>query len=175
MKPIRIALLLITGLALFSVVHGRSGLQRAEAQAVSGQLQMPDRTLTPGAISSSDPAVVCAYGYAKTQRPPYDYRWRRFRASVFAAYGIPHERWPEYTIDHLVPLEVGGAGIDLRNVWPEPRAEAKRKDEVEDALHQAVCYDHTMTLRDAQAAVARDWTHTPVGLPALREHHYSQE
>jgi hypothetical protein len=52
---------------------------------------------------------------------------------------------------------------DLRNVWPEPKAEAKRKDEVEDALLAAACYRHTLTLvAAAQAAIARNWTATPV-------------
>jgi hypothetical protein len=27
----------------------------------------------------------------------------------------------------------------------------------------------------AQAAVARDWTATPVGLPAIGEHHYAED
>jgi hypothetical protein len=53
---------------------------------------------------------------------------------------------------------------DLRNVWPEPKAEARRKDEVEDELLAAACYRHTLTLQAAQAAIARDWTTTPVGL-----------
>jgi hypothetical protein len=38
----------------------------------------------------------------------------------------------------IVPLALGGAPEDLRNVWPEPKGEAKRKDEVEDALVAAV-------------------------------------
>jgi hypothetical protein len=108
-------------------------------------------------------------------RPRYDYAWRRFRVSVFRAYGIPHDEWHDYTIDHDVALSLGGAPMDLRNVWPEPKAEAKRKDEVEDALLEAVCYRHTMTLATAQAAIARNWTSTPVGLPAVREHHYAED
>jgi hypothetical protein len=46
---------------------------------------------------------------------------------------------------------------------------------VEDALHEAVCYRHTLTLAAAQAAIARNWTQTPVGLPAVREHHYAED
>ena len=65
---------------------------------------------------------------------------------------------------------LGGAPEDLRNVWPEPRADAKRKDEVEGALLAAACYRHTLTLEAAQAAIARNWTTTPVGLPAIRAH-----
>lgn len=138
-------------------------------------LALPNASTTPGAIASSDPAVVCVRGYSRTVRPPYDYAWRKFRVSVFRAYGIPHEQWRNYTVDHLVNLSLGGAPEDLRNVWPEPEAEAKRKDEVEDALLEAVCYRHTLTLAAAQAAIARNWTATPVGLPAIREHHYAED
>ncbi len=69
----------------------------------------------------------------------------------------------------------GGAPEDLRNVWPEPKGEAKRKDEVEDALVAAVCYQHTLTLLAAQAAIARDWTATTAGLPPIRHHHYAED
>jgi predicted nucleic acid-binding Zn ribbon protein len=57
-----------------------------------------------------------------------------------------------------------------RRTAAEPKAEAKRKDEVEDALHEAACVRHTIPLAAAQAAIARNWTQTPVGrLPAIRE------
>jgi hypothetical protein len=136
---------------------------------------LPNASITPGAVVSSDPTIVCVRGYSRTVRPPYDYAWRKFRVEVFVAYGIPHDQWSRFTIDHDVPLSLGGAPEDLRNVWPEPKAEAKRKDEVEDALLDATCYRHTMTLAAAQAAIARDWTRTPVGIPAAREHHYAED
>jgi hypothetical protein len=104
------------------------------ASAPAFALELPDARVTPGAIGSSDPAIVCVRGYSRTVRPPYDYDWRRLRVSVFQAYGIPHEQRRGYTIEHLIPLELGGAPEDLRNVWPEPKTDAKRKDEVEDAL-----------------------------------------
>jgi hypothetical protein len=141
--------------------------------AIAGAWTLPNASTTPGAIGASDPAVVCVPGYSRTVRPPYDYGWRRFRVSVFHACGIPHEQWRDYTIEHI-PLELGGAPEDLRNVWPEPKTDAKRKDEVEDALLSATCYRHTLTLASAQAAIARNWTATPVGLPAIREHHYAR-
>jgi hypothetical protein len=136
---------------------------------------LPNHKTTPGAIESRNPAIVCVRGYARAVRPRYDYGWRKFRVSVFRAYGVARERWRGYTIDHLVPLELGGAPEDIRNVWPEPKADAKRKDEVEDALHAAVCYRRTLTLAAAQAAIARNWTTTPIGLPAIRAHHYLRD
>jgi hypothetical protein len=42
-------------------------------------------------------------------------------------------------------------------------------------LLAAACYRHTISLQAAQAAIARNWTATPVGLPAIREHHYSED
>jgi hypothetical protein len=63
-------------------------------------------TAAAGAIGSSDPAVVCVRGYSRMVRPPNDYGWRRFRVSVFRAYGIPHEQWRKFTLDHLVSLAI---------------------------------------------------------------------
>ncbi len=133
-----------------------------------GTWTLPNPATTPGAIGSSDPGAVCVRGYSRTVRPAYTPEWKRFRASVFRAYGIPHDQWRNYTVDHLVPLSIGGAPEDLLNAWPEPKIEAKEKDGVEDALLAAACYRHTLTLHDAQAAIARNWTQTPVGLPTLR-------
>lgn len=147
--------------------------------------EIPNARLTPGALGPTDAArattqEICTRGYAHRARPPYDNAWRRYRTALFREYGIPHERWSLFTVDHLVPIELGGLPFgardgawDLRNVWPQPKAEAKRKDVVEDALHAAVCYRrgfHGMhlSLEAAQRAIERDWTHTPVGLPERR-------
>jgi hypothetical protein len=127
---------------------------------------MPDRRLTPGVVADANAAVVCAYDYAKTHRHvPYP-----VRDAVYREYGIPRGTRASsprrgYVIDHLIPIEVGGSNA-IGNLWPERRSDAKLKDRVENALHGAVCVDHTMTLRAAQAAMARDW-HTAVS-PEIR-------
>jgi hypothetical protein len=48
------------------------------ASAPAAGLELPDARVTPGAIGSSDPAIVCVRGYSRTVRPPYDHAWRRF-------------------------------------------------------------------------------------------------
>ena len=144
---------------------------------------LPDGRLTPGATGPETGAAapigeICTRGYARSVRHRYDADWRRYRVAMFRAYGIPHDQWRAYTVDHVVPLELGGRpfGVDamgrpdLRNVWPEPKADARQKDAVEDALHASVCYTRGyrgfhLTLAQACAAIARDWTRTPVGLP----------
>ena len=145
-------------------------------------LELPNARLTPGAIGPADGthatvAEVCTRGFARRARHPFDTAWRRYRTALFREYAIPHATWSAYTIDHLVPIELGGRAFgvrdgtwDLRNVWPQPKADARRKDDVENALHAAVCsrrgYHGTrLSLSDAERAIARDWTRTPVGLP----------
>jgi hypothetical protein len=62
----------------------------------------------------------------------------------------------DYEYDHFVPLELGGAVNDPRNLWPEPGASPNPKDAVEDELNQKVC-DGRMTLAHAQRAIATNW------------------
>ncbi|MGH9297413.1 MAG: HNH endonuclease signature motif containing protein [Acidimicrobiales bacterium] len=63
-----------------------------------------------------------------------------------------------YEIDHLIPLELGGAN-DVSNLWPEPYdspAGAHQKDGLEDYLHDQVCY-HGLALATAQHEASTDW------------------
>jgi hypothetical protein len=79
------------------------------------------------------------------------------------------------TIASLVPIELGGAGGDERNLWAQPTAESILKDRVEDALQRAVCREHRIPLVQAQAEIARDWRHTSVGEPANLPHAYVED
>ena len=125
----------------------------------SGLYSLPDPHCTPGAI---DPSVsqadigrtICHSGYTETVLPPEDITEPEKRASL-RAYG---DRRPiyDYEYDHLVPLELGGARNDPRNLWPEPGASPNRKDGLEYRLRTLVC-DHRLSLAAAQLAIAHDW------------------
>ncbi|HYZ80239.1 MAG TPA: hypothetical protein VE571_03165 [Solirubrobacteraceae bacterium] len=125
----------------------------------SGRYSLPDFGCTPGAV---DPAVtqdnvartICRSGYSESVRPPESITEREKRASL-VAYG-DHRPLHAYEYDHLVPLELGGAPNDARNLWPEPGASPNLKDALENRLHRQVC-DHQMTLAAAQLAIARNW------------------
>jgi hypothetical protein len=76
-------------------------------------------------------------------------------------FGYHDRRLSHYEEDHLIPLGLGGAPSDERNLWPEPRTSpdgwgADRKDELELALNQLVCSGR-LPLREAQRAIATDW------------------
>lgn len=125
---------------------------------------MPDPSCTPGAI---DPAVtqanigstICRAGYTGTVRPP-ESQTEAFKWNVAEpAYG-QHDVSGE--LDHLVPLELGGAN-DARNLWVEVGPIPNAKDTVEDALNHAVC-DGQVRVRAAQLEIARNWIRAAAAL-----------
>jgi len=120
--------------------------------------RLPDRQCTPGAV---DPAVtqtdigttICSSGYTERVRPP-ESQTEDFKFSeAYPAYGMASGTTSE--LDHLVPLELGGAN-DAANLWPEAGSLPNPKDAVENALRTAVC-DGQVSLARAQRAIARDW------------------
>lgn len=130
------------------------------------QSPLPNPRLTPGAIN---PAVtqgtidstICVRGWTRKVRPPEHYTERLKRRQI-AAYGYHRRRLRNYEEDHLIPLELGGAPADPRNLWPEPHLAAGQwgsyaKDRLENRLNELVC-DGTVPLDAARKAIATDWS-----------------
>lgn len=111
----------------------------------------PDPACTPGAVASTDRAVVCVAGYSAAHRPP-SRETGKIKAAAMRAYAVsgPAE------LDHLVPLSLGGSN-DVANLWPEPGGVPNSKDKVEASVLVAVC-KHGADLATAQQAIAEDWT-----------------
>lgn len=121
---------------------------------------VPDPACTPGAIN---PAVrqatvgdtICVSGWTKTVRPSTSVT-NRLKAKLAAAYSVTvtggHDE-----LDHNIPIELGGALADPRNLWVEPGTIPNKKDPVENWLKRQVC-SGAMTLADAQSGIAADWT-----------------
>ena len=125
----------------------------------TGLYSRPDPRCTPGALN---PAVtqatigstICVSGWASTVRPPESVTEQEKQASM-AAYGDGGSLG-DYEYDHFVPLELGGATNDPRNLWPEPGGSPNPKDDVEYRLRTEVC-DGSLSLAAAQRAIVRDW------------------
>ena len=58
-----------------------------------------------------------------------------------------------YEEDHLIPLELGGAPKNPKNLWPEPYTQSKHSDPLEKALQRKVC-SRTLTLATARKQIA---------------------
>ena len=140
--------------------------QAAQAVAAPAAARLPLRRLTPGAI---DPRVTQANlrrticrpgGYTRSVRPPERYT-ERLKRRLIAAYGYADRRLGHYELDHLIPLGVGGAPRDPRNLWPQPHRVvggwgSYAKDRLELRLHDLVCPGR-LPLARALRAIADDW------------------
>jgi hypothetical protein len=131
----------------------------------SGLYSLPDPRCTSGALN---PAVspktidstICRSGWTAAVRPPEPITEREKLLSM-DAYG-DGARPSAYEYDHLVPLELGGAVNDRRNLWPEPDYPVPAgfyrnpKDRLEGILKRLVCR-RAMPLASAQRLIANDW------------------
>src|SRR6266568_2196320 len=126
--------------------------------AVPCWAQLPNPKLTPGAIRTTNAIEICADTF---RTGPYRHTTAAMKKQVCRSYGV--ERCPlldVMEIDHLIPLELGGAD-EVTNLWPE-LAEYKAgpgfhiKDQLENELHRRVCRGK-MALPAAQSCIAKNW------------------
>lgn len=110
------------------------------AASAAGLPEQPNSAITPGAVASTSTDEVCTAGYSARHRlrygePGEHARWLR----VIHAYGLTAaEVRGRIELDHILPLSAGGADSEA-NLWPEPLAQALRKDAIEIVAHQMVC------------------------------------
>ncbi|MGD3108846.1 MULTISPECIES: hypothetical protein [unclassified Streptomyces] len=141
-----------------------TGSAHAAATCSQSRLPLPDAGCTPGAYNpdvtqSTINSTICVPGWTKTVRPPASYT-NQLKIKQIGEYGYSDTNTADYEEDHLVPLELGGAPRDPKNLWPEPRygdQPAASKDSVENKLKVAVC-NGQVQLDDARSAIATDWT-----------------
>jgi hypothetical protein len=101
--------------------------------AAWAQSSLPDPQRTPGAVNpevtqGAIDRTICVRGWTRTVRPPQNYTYALKRQQIA---GYADRRAADYEEDHLIPLSLGGAPYDPRNLWPEPRypADAWTADE----------------------------------------------
>jgi hypothetical protein len=118
---------------------------------------VPDPVLTPGQVRTTNIGEVCSTDTRSLRH------WSRERDDrILAEYGLSPGPHPQYEIDHLIPLCLGGADSDA-NLWPEPRRgveatwSAERKDELEARMCSLVCSE-ALDVVEAQRAISEDWT-----------------
>ena len=121
---------------------------------------LPDPRCTPGALNpdvtqDNIRSTICKPGWTSSVRPPQRYT-DPLKLKMMTAYATTQPaRYVE--LDHLVPLELGGAPWDPANLWPEPGASPNSKDQVENMANRAVCSGR-VTLDHAQQQMRANWT-----------------
>jgi hypothetical protein len=156
----------LTGIQIVAPSSHVTGTYRAVCRRSAGDdVRLPVASCTPGAIrgdmlnptNATLSATVCRPGWTDTQRVDT----AKIKTQAMEAYGESASLRPTVELDHLIPLELGGAN-DASNLWPEISDEPGQgfrnsKDKVENDLKDAVCAHH-ITIADAQNAIAMNWT-----------------
>jgi hypothetical protein len=96
---------------------------------------LPDPELTHGAVRTTDLGDICSHRTSGLRH------WSRQRDDrIMAEYGLPTGPHPDFEVDHLIPLCLGGADDD-KNLWAEPRRSLEKEwpAEVKDELEHRLC------------------------------------
>lgn len=123
-----------------------------------GHPALPDKALTPGVVNPKiTQAISCSTKWGLDHRFVTEAMKREVAASYHHARAsvVAYGKGACCEFDHLISRELGGAD-DVKNLWPQPWASAKMKDQLENKLHALVCKG-TITLATAQRAIADDW------------------
>jgi hypothetical protein len=113
--------------------------------AQAGEDMLPNPKLTPGKIARKD-----------KDRKGISEEMERH---VFNRYHIPWRRRPEFKVDHLIPIELGGADV-VDNLWPQSLYARPYSVERKELLTQhllARIAAGKMTLAQAQKEISEDW------------------
>jgi hypothetical protein len=114
---------------------------------------LPSPIMTPGAVATTSAAEVCAPGYARAHR----HATISVRTLVYAEYRIDRHSG-RFELDHLIPLELGGADV-IANLWPQSESTvpgSHDKDRLENRLHALVCAGR-FPVDQAQQEIAGNW------------------
>lgn len=91
----------------------------------------------PASMGGDSLADICRPGYAREHRLPPDAYYRMAHAAYERA-GIPWSERHTHTVDHVVPLCLGGSN-DLDNIQIQTTEAARAKDAIEWRACRQVC------------------------------------
>jgi hypothetical protein len=103
---------------------------------------LPNPAITPGVLNpkvrqATIKKTICKSGWTKKIRPPVSYTnaLKIKQMVLYEETGSP----ADYEEDHFIPLELGGAPRNPKNLWPEPHSQSKLSDPLETKLKRQVC------------------------------------
>jgi hypothetical protein len=125
-------------------------------ERMKGALFAAALALNPAVNQTNIHQTICVPGWTKSMRPPAQ-ELRPIKDRLMAAIGATNAQL--YQLDHMVPLELGGAPLDERNFQLQlygGECNARDKDRLEFELSRLVCAGE-LTLDAAQREIADDW------------------
>ena len=122
-----------------------------------GPVLAADLPINPAVTQSTIADTNCKPGWAKRGRPSAHYT-ASIKSKLIRELEIPQELLVDFELDHRIPLALGGAPSDPRNLELQPWDEAGEKDAIKAYLALAVCAGQ-FDLEKTQRRIWRDWRH----------------
>jgi hypothetical protein len=132
-------------------------------QATAGELIKPDPKVTYGDLcTAQSPDFV---GYRYQEKIAYCVRnvSRAEKARIYEIYHIPRKCRHEYTIDHFLPLSMGGSN-QPQNLWPEHHNVKATRQDLEQDLFEELSSGQ-ITQEEALREIVEAKTHPPQPAP----------
>lgn len=133
-----------------------SGTQYRTPAIANPSIGTSDATATTSATKTTAGKTTNSVATIETEKRNVPTSEKR---AIYAEAGISKSEQKNYVIDHKIPLELGGSN-DKSNLQPQPKADAKIKDQWENYLTREVKAGK-MTQTDAQAEVQRPHSGPP--------------
>lgn len=116
------------------------------------------QSFNPAVTQATINTTICVSGWTATIRPPVAYT-NKVKRRMMVEWKIDPSQIRAYELDHIMPLSLGGAPRDPKNLqiqtWKGATG-ALAKDKVEAHIHDSVCQRHVL-LATAQACMKSDW------------------
>ncbi|WP_415774558.1 hypothetical protein [Paraburkholderia sp. J94] len=138
------------------VLAAAAGSLLGSAPARAQDPRLLDARVTQDSVSET----ICRAGYADSVAPPFD-EAMALKTRLLTARGIDAEDGVTYALDRRVPILLGGSPDATANFDLLPwggHAGERRKSLLTVRLKRCVCAGR-ITLSDAQAAIAGNWSH----------------
>ncbi|MGA9600836.1 MAG: hypothetical protein WBS22_11410 [Methylocystis sp.] len=123
--------------------------------ALAANAHAANLPLNPDVTQQNIDETICVRGWTKTVRPPFEVT-NAIKLNKLRERGLTEADKSRFELDHVIPLALGGAPDDPRNLRLEPWPEADRKDGVEACLAHAVCAGR-ISLNEARRRIWKDW------------------
>lgn len=125
----------------------------------------PDQGKTPGELCSTHDPDFKEFRYG--ERIPYCERnvTTQRKKDIYSLYFVPKHLHSNYTIDHYVPLSLGGNNAD-ENLWPEHKKIKELRKTLEWDLYQDL-KSGRITQREAIEAIIYAKHNPPLDIQAL--------
>jgi len=113
----------------------------------------PNTTKTPGHLCTDENPDFEEYRY--DEEIPYCHRnvSEARKRKIYESYGVPEDERGDYTIDHLIPLSIGGSN-EPSNLWSEHKRVKATRPSTETDIFLAV-KDGRMTQDEAVEFILR--------------------